>query len=189
MPFSNDLRYFCGGRLFTIFSFSHCLACLIWPGGYFAALIAKARITRLCFCWRWGSNPQKKSLPQFHTYPAHSLSLLVSSRTSNLLLTMWSWFGNCRALPSVRGAGRSDQHWSFPVDCSLPWTHLLTQWRKAAITRSVTCAVFFEKSWKDSHKILLVAILAGNPGNSIVKSGSVLEMGTDQRILIIKVFT
>lgn len=112
MSFSNDSRYFCGGRLFTIFSFSQCLACLIAPcasavaRGYFAALIAKERITRLCLCWRWGSNPPKKkpATPWFHSYRKHSLNLLVSSVTSNLL-TAGPQVGTCCVLPAVREQG------------------------------------------------------------------------------------
>lgn len=111
MSFSNDSRYFCGGRLFTIFSFSQCLACLIAPcasalaWGYFSALIAKERITWLCSCWRWGSNPPEKkpSTPWFHSYPEHSLSLLVSSITSNLL-TAGPQVGTCCVLPQEQGS-------------------------------------------------------------------------------------
>lgn len=45
---------------------------------------------------------------------------------------------------------------------------------------------FFEKSWRDSHKMLLVAILLENLGNSIEKSGSVLGMGSKQPVLVVK---
>lgn len=108
MSFSNDSRYFCGGRLFTIFSLSQCLAPLIAPcssalaRGYFSVLIAKERITWLCLCWRWGSNPPKKpSIPWFHSCPEHSLNLLVSSITSNLL-TPGPQVGTCCVLPVIR---------------------------------------------------------------------------------------
>lgn len=37
--------------------------------------------------------------------------------------------------------------------------------------------------------MLLVAILVENPGNSIKKSGSVLGMGSEQPILVIKLAT
>lgn len=45
---------------------------------------------------------------------------------------------------------------------------------------------FFEKSWRDSHKMLLVAILLENLGNSIEKSASVLGMGSEQPVLVVK---
>lgn len=86
-------------------------------------------------------------------------------------------------LCAATGAGQPDQCWSFPIDGSLIYLH------SAAITRGVTCAIFFEKSWRDSHKMLLVAILVGNPGNSIEKPGSMLEMGSEQPILMIKLAT
>lgn len=78
-----------------------------------------------------------------------------------------------------QGAGQSDQCWSFPIDGSLIYLH------SAAITRGVTFAIFFEKSWRDSHKMPLVAILVENPGNSIEKSDSMLGMGSEQLILVI----
>lgn len=87
------------------------LACLIAPcasalaRGCFSALIAKERITWLCSCWRWGSNPPEKnpSTPWFHSYPEHSLSLLVSSVTSNLLTT-GPQVGTCCVLPKEQGS-------------------------------------------------------------------------------------
>lgn len=132
MSFSNDSRYFCGGRLFTIFSFSQCLACLIAPcasalaWGYFSALIAKERITWLCLCWRWGSNPPKQNktkksfTPRFHSYPEHSLNLLVSSITSNLLTTGLQ-VGTCCVLSGSRAV------WPVLEFSNWWFSHLLTQ--------------------------------------------------------------
>jgi len=122
MSLSNDSRYFCGGRLFTIFSFSHCLACLIAPcmsalaHGLFCSSNCKGKYYMALLVLEMGLKPsEKNSLPWFHTYPAHSLDVLVSSITSNLLLTTRSWISNCCALPAARGAGPSDQCWVFQL--------------------------------------------------------------------------
>lgn len=189
MSFSNDSRYFCGGRLFTIFSLSQCLAPLIAPcssalaRGYFSVLIAKERITWLCLCWRWGSNPPKKTLhPLISQLPrtfTQFAGLIYNFKPADTRTT-GRYLLRAASDP---GAGQSDQCWSFPIDGSLFYLH------SAAITRGVTFAIFFEKSWRDSHKMLLVAILIENPGNSIVKSGSVLGMGSEQPILVIKLST
>lgn len=147
---------FCGGRLFTIFSFSHCLACLIAPcvsalaRGLFCSSNCKGKDYLALLVLEMGLKPsEKNSLPWFHTHPAHSLSLLVSSVTPNVLLTTWSQVGNCYMLPTIRAVGLSkqysaldnyhvicniishemhkDQCWSFPIDSSLLQTYLLIQ--------------------------------------------------------------
>lgn len=123
MSFSNDSRYFCGGRLFTIFSFSqsslsNCSLCKCSGPGLFFSSNCKRKDYMALLVLEMGLKPSGKKplhplisqLPRTFTQFAGVICNFkpADNRTTGRYL-----------LCAAKGAGQPDQCWSFPIDGSL----------------------------------------------------------------------
>lgn len=159
-----------------------------------------------------GLKPSEKTpYPVSITYPARSLNLLVSSVTSNVSLTTWSQVGNCCLSSTIRGAGLSKKCSTLDNYCVMDKiiSHEMHKDQCRSFQLTVLCyrpiCLYSKGTWWLSE-VLPLSLSLRSRGQIPMKSSSLqlqldmwkqqvvvkavvsmLEMGTDLRMLVTKV--